>query len=230
MRISQGTFGRDAEHRQWIAAHYFHPINPMTFPGSASSVLRSIKSILAVAILLGGQGLSVMAEAPKSLLPAFGNEGAEFTTKAQNNHVVRGWLPNEWKDNSEWAPVSATYTKLTDSPDKGAGAVRIKTEKVEEGGQLQLTTYRGNQKYQKGTRYVVTGWVRSPDRTSVKVGARQIIEPYEFYHEEELATGPEWKRFEFAFTPTMDFTAFLMFVVREAGTVDLAGVVLQEKR
>ncbi|MEA3208898.1 MAG: hypothetical protein QOE70_1955 [Chthoniobacter sp.] len=200
----------------------------MKFPRSASFPLRSIKSILAAAILLCGQGLSVMAEAPKSLLPAFGNEGAEFTVKGQSGHVTKGWLPNEWKDNSEWAAVDATYSKLSDSPDKNAGAVRIKIEKVDE-GQLQLTTFGGNQKYQKGTRYVVTGWVRSPDRVSVNVGVRQIGEPYENYHEQELATGTEWKRFEFVFTPTMDFSAFLMFVVREVGTVDLAGVVVEAK-
>ena len=187
----------------------------------------SIHVALAFATLLV---VPVRAEAPKSLLPVFGNASAEFTSKAQNSNVVHGWLPNEWKDNSEWAPVSATYTKLTDSPDKAVGAVRIKIEKVEEGGQLQLTTYTGNRKYQKGTPYFVTGWVRSPDRTSVKLGTRQIGEPYEFYHEQELSTGPEWKRFEFAFTPTMDFTAFMMFVVRETGTVDLAGVVVEEKR
>lgn len=170
-----------------------------------------------------------MAQVPRSLLPVFGNDGAEFTTKAKDGHLVKGWLPNEWKDNTEWAPVTATYTKLTDLPDKAAGAVRIKTEKVDEGGQLQLTTYGGNQKYKKAIHYVVTGWIRSSSRTSVNVGTRQINEPYEFYHEQELATGPEWKRFEFAFTPTMDFTAFLMFVVRDVGTVDLAGVALEEK-
>jgi hypothetical protein len=196
---------------------------------STSSFLRSIKSVLAAAALLCGQSASVMAEAPRSLLPAFGNEGAEFTIKAKDSHIVKGWLPKEWTDNTDWAPVSATYTKLTDSPDKDAGAVRIKIEKVDEGGQLQLTTYAGNQKYKKGTRYLVTGWVRSPDRLSVNVGARQMKEPYEFYHEQELATGTEWKRFEFAFTPTMDFEALVMFVVREAGTVDLAGVVMEEK-
>ena len=49
------------------------------------------------------------------------------------------------------------YTKLTDSPNKDAGAVRIKVEKVDD-GQLQLTTFKGNLKYQKGKRYVVTGW------------------------------------------------------------------------
>ncbi|MDB6150711.1 MAG: hypothetical protein JWQ44_2159, partial [Chthoniobacter sp.] len=160
--------------------------------------------------------------------PAFGAEGSEFTIKAQNNHVVRGWLPKDWNDNSEWAQVSATYTKLTDSPDKAAGAVRIKVQKVEE-GQLQLTTYQGNQKYNKGGRYLVTGWVRSQDRLAVQLAARQKEEPYELYHEQELTTGTEWKRFEFAFTPTMDFEAFVMFIVREAGTVDLAGVVVEEK-
>jgi hypothetical protein len=188
-----------------------------------------MKTVLAAALLLGGLGLSAIAEAPKSLLPAFGNDGAEFTTKAKDGNIVKGWLPTDWKDNSEWAPVTATYTKLTDSPDKSAGAVRIKTEKVDEGGQLQLTTYNGNQKYKKGTRYVVSGWVRSPSGTSVTVGARQMQEPYEFYHEQDLAAGKEWKRFEFAFTPTMDLTAFLMFVVRETGTVDLAGVTEEEK-
>lgn len=188
----------------------------------------SLPSILA-AVALTALSLSASAQAPKSLLPAFGVEGAEFTTKAQGSHVTKGWLPTDWKDNSEWGPVSATYTKLTDSPDKSAGAVRIKVEKLDEGGQLQLTTYAGNQKYKKGTRYVVIGWVRSPDKLSVNVGARQKVEPYEFYHEQELPTGTEWKKFEFTFTPVMDFDAFLMFIVREAGTVDLAGVAVEEK-
>jgi hypothetical protein len=199
-------------------------LRPSLFPWPA------IKSTLAAAALIASLGLAaVAADAPKSLLPAFGNEGAEFTTKSANSNTVHGWLPAEWKDNSEWAPVSATYSKLTDSPDKAVGAVRIKIEKVDEGGQLQLTTYGGNQKYKKGIRYVVTGWLRSPDRLGVKVGTRQINEPYEFYNEEDLATGAEWKRFEFAFTPTMDYSAFLMFIVREPGTVDLAGVIVEEK-
>jgi len=185
--------------------------------------------MLATAVVLCSQHLQVTADVPKSLLPAFGNEGAEFTTKAKDGHVTKGWLPTEWKDNSEWAPVSATYSKLADSPDKAAGAVRIKIEKVEEGGRLQLTTYGGIQKYTKGTRYVVSGWVRSPGGLAITVGARQMADPYEFYHEQELATGTEWKRFEFAFTPTMDISAFIMFVVREAGTVDLAGVAVQGK-
>jgi hypothetical protein len=195
-------------------------------PPRRISSLHSFQSIFGAALLLGSVALTVAA--PKSLLPAFGNEGAEFTVKGQSGHATKGWLPTDWKDNSEWAAVDATYTKLTDSPEPSAGAVRIKVEKVEE-GQLQLTTYGGNQKYKKGIRYVVTGWVRSPDRLSVNLGARQIEDPYEFYHEQELTSGPEWKKFEFAFTPAMDFTAFVMFVVRETGTVDLAGVAVEEK-
>ncbi len=188
-----------------------------------------LKTMMAAAATLTIFASSAVAEAPKSLLPAFGTEGAEFTTKAKDGHTVKGWLPTDWKDNTEWAPVSATYTKLADSPDKAAGAVQIKVEKVDEGGQLQLTTYQGISKYKKGTHYLLTGWVRSATRTSVTVGTRQMNEPYEFYHEQDLSTGPEWKKFEFAFTPAMDFSAFLMFVVREAGTVDLAGIALEEK-
>ena len=201
----------------------------MNSPRSHSPLFRLVKISLSAAALSCALALPVMADVPKSLLPAFGDEGKEFTVKAKDGNTVKGWLPTDWTDNSDWAPVTATYTKLTDSPDKAAGAVRIKIEKVEEGGQLQLTTYQGNQKYKKGTKYLVSGWVRSADHTGIHVGVRQQGEPYEFYHENDLATGPEWKRFEFTFTPAMDFEAFLMFIVRDAGSVDLAGVAVEEK-
>jgi hypothetical protein len=195
---------------------------------SNSSPLPAIKGLLGIVLLCGGLSVPLRAEAPKSLLPAFANEGVEFTNKAQNNHVVKGWLPNEWTDNTEWAQVSATYTKLTDAPDKALGAVRIKVEKIDD-GQLQLTTYKGIQKYKKGVRYVAAAWLRSADQTPVKVGVRQKGEPYEFYHEEDLTPGAEWKRFEFSFKPAMEVDAFLMFIVNQVGTVDVAGVTLEEK-
>jgi hypothetical protein len=77
--------------------------------------------------------------------------------------------------------------------------------------------------------YVVSGCVRSAAHTGIHVGVRQQAEPYEYYHEDELSTGADWKRFEFTFTPSMDIQAFLMFVVRDAGSVDLAGVAVAEK-
>jgi hypothetical protein len=200
----------------------------MKAPRPSFYLLQRIKGGFAALILFAALVVTASAQAPKSLLSVFGNEGAEFTSKAQNSHVVKGWLPTNWKDNTEWAQVTATYTKLTDSPDKTAGAVRIKVEKVDE-GQLQLTSYQGIQKYKKGVRYVATGWVRSPEQTALKVGVRQKVEPYEFYHEQDLSAGAEWKRFEFSFTPTMEIDAFLMFIVSEVGTVDLAGVVIEEK-
>jgi hypothetical protein len=102
------------------------PIKPMRSPRFAFFRAHSILA----AVLLGGLAMSVRAEAPKkSLLPAFGNEGAEFTIKGQSGHETKGWLPTDWKDNSEWAAVDATYTKLTDSPDKDAGAVGSRSPK-----------------------------------------------------------------------------------------------------
>ena len=170
-----------------------------------------------------------MAQAPKSLLPEFGTEGKEFTAQAKDGNTVKGWLPNQWTDNSHWAAVSATYSKLADSPDKAVGAVRIKVEKADENGHVQFTSYGGNQKYKKGTRYLVTGWVRSPDRVSLHIGVRQIDQPYEFYFDQDQSAGPDWQKFEFAFTPAMDFSAFLMLFVRDAGAVDVAGVAIEEK-
>ena len=75
----------------------------------------------------------------------------------------------------------------------------------------------------------MTGWLRSPNSTGVKVGVRQKGDPYEFYHEEDKTPLKEWTRFEFTFTPTAELDAFLMFVVNQVGTVDLAGVAVEEK-
>lgn len=199
----------------------------MKFPSTVS--LRSLQSKLAAVALLAATSLAV-AQAPKSLLPAFGTEGREFTVNSRDGNTVKGWLPNGWNDNTDWAPVTATYAKLPDSPNPSVGAVRIKIEKVEEGGQLQLTAYEGSQSYAQGKRYVVSGWIRSAEKLPVIVGARQMEDPYEFFHEQELSTETEWKRFEFAFAPNQDLKALIMFVVRETGTVDLAGVSVEQKQ
>jgi hypothetical protein len=194
-----------------------------------ATTLRSTTNLLAAAAILSSLTFSAVAELPKSLLPAFGNDGTEFDTKSRDGNTVTGWLPKDWTDNTDWAPVTATYTKLTDSPDKDAGAVRIKIEKVEEGGQLQLTSYQGNNKYKKGAHYTISGWARSPGNQTFIVGARMMGEPYEFYHEGEITTSTEWKRFEFNFTPDMDLEAGIFFIVRDVSTVDLAGVVVEQK-
>jgi len=205
------------------------PSNPMNSPLSDSSPRRLIKDLIAISALLCALALPAIAQDLRSMLPAFGNDGADFTVKAKDGHATHGWLPKDWVDNSEWAAVNATYTKLTDFPDKSSGAVRIKVEKVDD-GQLQLTTYAGNQKYQKGTHFLVSGWVRSPVQTTVKVGIRQISDPYEMYYEKDLNTSATWQPFEFDFTPTTDLQAFVMFIVRDAGTVDLAGMTVVVKQ
>ena len=163
-----------------------------------------------------------------SLLPAFGSGGTEFTVKAKNENKTKGWLPKDWVDNTEWAAVSATYSKLADGPKEGVTAVRIKVEKVDE-GQLQLTTWT-KPVFKKDVKYTVTGWIRSAENSGIKAGVRQVGEPYEFYAEQDLTAEKEWKPFTFEFTFTEDKEAFVMFTKQDTGTVDLAGLVVSEKK
>ena len=167
------------------------------------------------------------AEPIKSLLPVFGAEGEEFSTKAQQGNLVHGWLPSGWVDNSEWAPVSATYEKLEDRPDDALGAVRIKAEKIDD-GQLQVTSWVGERTFAQGKRYRVLGWLRSAEPRRLTVSVRQLAEPYETYHEGEVASGKDWKPFEFDFQPEQDRKAIVMLALGEPGTVDLAGVTVAE--
>jgi hypothetical protein len=167
------------------------------------------------------------ADLPPSLIPPLGTEGADFSVKAQNGHTIRGWLPTGWVDNSEWAPITATYEAISDRPDDALGAVRIKLEKMED-GQLQLTSYDGERVYEAGKTYRIFGWARSPESRNLSVYVRQSAEPYEAYHEAEVACAKTWKPFEFTFRPAASIKALVMFAVRETGTVDLAGLTVAE--
>ena len=185
-----------------------------------------LSNIVAVLALMSSAVLFA-AETP-SLLPAFGPDGAEFTVKAKDGHQTKGWLPKDWVDNTEWAAVSATYSKLADPPKGGGTAIRIAVEKVDE-GQLQLTSWT-KPVFKKNAKYVVSGWIRSAENAGIKVGVRQPGEPYEFYAEQDLFATKEWKPFAFDFSLQEDKEAFVMFIKQETGTVDLAGLAVRETK
>ncbi|QIF03133.1 hypothetical protein [Roseimicrobium sp. ORNL1] len=168
------------------------------------------------------------ADEPKSLLPAFGGEGYLINKKSKDDHTITGWLPKKWLDNSSWAAVNAIYTVLLDPPKAELTAIRIDVQAVDS-GQLQLTTFTGHTAYQQGVNYAITGWVRSSDNSSVRVGIREVDEPHAFYVQETVKGKSEWKPFEVAFTPERNCEGFVMFVVNKAGAVDVAGISLIEK-
>ena len=183
--------------------------------------------ILFIAAFVVATTCSVFAaeDATPSLLPPFGAAGAEFTRDAKDGNKTKGWLPKDWVDNSEWAAVSATYTKLNDPPAGVPAAVRIKVEKVDE-GQLQVTSWT-KPTFKKDVKYVVTGWIRSAENSGIKIGIRQPGEPYEFYAEEDVTGSAQWRPFTFQFSLGEDREAFVMFIKQDTGTIDLAGLAVR---
>ncbi len=174
--------------------------------------------------LMAAMTVAVHARA-ENLLPAFGDEGEDFSHDASDSHKISGWLPKDWVDNSEWAAVSAKYSKLpaADAPKQGVTALRIEVKDVSS-GQLQLTSWAGKTNFSKGGKYAVQGWVRSKESIGIMVGARQQGDPYEFYAQEDLSTESKWQPFKFEFSFDEEKEAVIMFVVKETGIVDLAGV------
>ena len=111
--------------------------------------------------------MAFAAEPAKSLLPVFGTKGYILQNKAMQGHDIRGWLPNDWIDNSNWAPVSAIYSQLDDAPEPEVGALRVEVTK-RFSHHLQLTVNGGARPFQQGTTYTLAGWIRGPDvRTGV---------------------------------------------------------------
>jgi hypothetical protein len=187
-----------------------------------------LKALLLGAAIFSNFLGATRAEQLESLLPPFAGKGYDFKKESKDDHHISGWLPVKWCDNSKWAAVNATFTKLGDSPDKDQAAVRIEVKNVDD-GQLQLTCFEGNSEYKKGATYIVSGWARSERFTRFLVGAREEDDPHDFYKQIEVPTGAQWKKFQFEWTPEMDCTAWMMFVIKEAGTVDVAGITVTEK-
>lgn len=186
------------------------------------------KKVIAVIGMVVVASVGIAADEVKSLVPVFTSEGTEIAVNAKDGNKIKGWLPKDWVDNSEWAAVSATYSKLADPPKENVIAICIKVEKADE-GQLQFTTWT-KPTFKKGVKYVVEGWIRSKEKSGIKVGIRQPADPYEFYAEQDIEATAEWKQFTFEFSFTEDKEAFVMFTKQEAGSVDLAGLVVLEKK
>jgi hypothetical protein len=198
--------------------------------GFATNHRSALRNLLFAALLATGLGEGLRAEPPVAgRLSVFGTAGYQFNRASKDDHVVKGWLPKDWVDNSKWAAVNATYTKLEDPPEKGIGAVRIEAKNIDS-GQLQLTNFEGNKQYVKGTKYVITGWIRGTMNTTIKVGMREEGEAKAFLDEIHLTGAPQWRPFELLFAPAKDLDAVLMVVMREPGTIDLAGLALTEKK
>lgn len=187
------------------------------------------RNLLLAALLAGGLGTALQAEPAASRVPVFGGPGYQFNRASKDSHVVKGWLPKDWVDNSKWAAVNATYTKLEDPPEKGVGAVRIEAKDIDS-GQLQLTTFEGTKQFFKDAKYIITGWVRGTSNSTVKIGIRDEGEPKGFLAEMHITGAPEWRPFEVLFNPEKDCDGILMLVMRDPGSVDIAGLAVKEKK
>ena len=95
---------------------------------------------------------------------------------------------------------------------------------------LQMTTKNAAPPYKKDTTYVLSGWIRGPQDADVYAGFREDDAPRKYYAGQNLFATGEWKRFSVEWTPEMDTTAWVMFSFHKVGTVDLAGIALEEKR
>jgi hypothetical protein len=186
--------------------------------------------ILCAGVLFGGLAIvAFAAEPPKSLLPVFGTKGWTLQGKGMPGYDIRGWLPKDWIDNSSWAPVSVVYTQLDDAPAADIGAVRVEVTK-RHSHHAQMTTKDSARPYKKDTTYVLSGWIRGPEDADVYAGFRENDEPHHYYAGQNLSATAEWKRFTVEWTPEMDTTAWVMFSFHKVGTVDLAGITLEEKK
>ena len=119
---------------------------------------------------------------------------------------IDGEVATGWQDNSDWAPVSATYARDTGNPHGGAASQRITATRVE-GGAVQFVQ---GVKLRKGRVYEASVWLRGRPGTNAFVIVRQSGAPYKEYFSGRVSLAAEWQEIRVFGEVTDDTECFLM--------------------
>ncbi|MBI5773259.1 MAG: PD40 domain-containing protein [Verrucomicrobia bacterium] len=217
-RLSRATKDNDQADFYSRLAERYDPKNPDVLWVRAAVLQQLTNFNAALTVMEKALELDPRAKAE------FGAAGAEFTAVNKDGQTSKGWLPRGWSDANAASPISVTYEKLTDAPQSDVAAVRMTASSTAR-GQAALRGPRFIARH--NVRYTIEGWVRSAGRADLGVSARQFIEPFQKFQDQNVRTTADWKAFKVQFTPTQDFAADLVLSISTGGAVDIAGVTIR---
>jgi len=170
------------------------------------------------------------------IIPPFSAQGNELQHTNQAGVVSRGWLPQGWQDARLASALGGTYTRLADPPQPGLTAVRVRVERAAQGPAAPLQIrWQSRLQFAGATPHTLRGWMRSPDGTAFDAGVRQWKAPFQFHARQTFNAAAEWAPFALKFQlpadfqPEEDHLPIVLLILRQPGTLDLAGVTLVEE-
>ena len=132
---------------------------------------------------------------------------------------VGGEIPGGMKDNTAWADADVHYSKFTENPYAGGGALRVEVGDIRKGF-VQLLRPEVGLTQDASTQIEIA--TRSASGTQMVVGFRQGSAPYKRLWEATVESGPDWRKQRLMVPPvTNDPDADFYLGFREAGQVDI---------
>lgn len=134
--------------------------------------------------------------------------------------VITGEIDALLQEDSAWADVEVTYSRLTENPAEGEAAQRIKVDRVAANSRIQLS-YR-DFPLTPGQDLEIRFFGKSSDYTPISLRAVQKAPPYKTFWERSIPLVAEWQEIRSTVPGIYDVdNTQLLFVVSQPGTVDL---------
>jgi hypothetical protein len=178
-----------------------------------------VSMFLWLAVLAVAACAQSAAAAPRTVVDSdFGSGGAAIPA-AQGPGHISGRLPAGWRENSEWAKASVTYTETAE---QARTFTHVDVTSIGEGW-AQIACNLPDVKEPVLVRLSLT--MRSPTAMPVQIGVRLLGTPYTFLWDTTSTLSADWEdyAFEFPLEPSKQ-PAGLFLVFPRAGTADIDSV------
>jgi len=226
--LANQVFELDGEWRTW-RTFYKSPQNYETgtlyFNFFFGQQVQNVAMADIVVINCGQKNIDDLRKAVRPTKRTWNFEGEylQVNVKSEKSHIS-GNLPAGWEDDSWWADVSVEYSKQTETPYSGSGALKVTAKEIR-GGVVQFRVPAIRLEKPWFTKIIFA--LRSTTSSSVKFGLRKSGPPYTYYGQKEVTGAPEWQKTELLIPPVVnDDSASLMFEIRVPSVVEIDDVVV----
>ncbi|NMA46676.1 MAG: hypothetical protein GX945_08945 [Lentisphaerae bacterium] len=123
----------------------------------------------------------------------FEGEWQDIDIVAKDGGRIQGQMPADWRDNSSWAAVAATYGCDRQMPNSGNACLKVTVTQVNSGNvQFAAQTLTLDE---PGT-YRASVYLRSERVGALRLQLRQVAAPYKAYGNMVVMPKPEWTKYD----------------------------------
>jgi hypothetical protein len=140
---------------------------------------------------------------------SFETDWQDLDLASKDGGRIHGQMPDGWFDNSNWAAVSAHYSRDEQRPNSGEACMKVSATQVNSGN-LQLVS--GPYTFNEAGIYRLSVYLRSEGHAALTLQLRQYSAPYRGYGSVLAMPTAEWTKYECIADVAADVPVIFMII------------------